>query len=169
MIALTTEQEQYVKAYCLSLNTTEAAIHAGYAPHDAASVGLALYAQPEVQLAIRAQLKAQIMSEDETLARISAIARADMADLIDQNEKGVVTFDINRAKERGRLGLIKSVKYGRHGIELQFHSSLDALKLLSEYYGLTGKRTAVVMTAHELSEMSDDELDDLKRKIASAY
>lgn len=75
------KQRAFVAHYLATLNAAEAARRAGYSGRRAKQTGSELLANPEVRAALDAEFAKLIPSAAESLARIGARARVDMADI----------------------------------------------------------------------------------------
>lgn len=166
MTALINNLDQFVRAYVECFNVTEAAIRCGVGENEAPSVGLDTYMLPDVQLAIKDLCARRTMSAEEVLARYSRIAASDAGDFLTDTPVGVPDLDLTKARRRGTLGTIKKVTYGRAGNSIEWHSTTDALEALAKHYGLFGANVALNLTAKELEELTDAELDELYAKLA---
>lgn len=60
----------------------------------------------------------------------------------DPNEAdgGRYTLDLRTAKRKGKFHLLKKLKPGRNGIEIEIHDPLAALEKLARYHGLLKDR-----------------------------
>lgn len=150
---LTAKQSLFVNHYLATFNATEAARRAGYNGNDAtlAVIGSENLRKPKIAAEISSGFRDMAMPAEEVLARLSAIARSDMADLT--NDKG--EFDYAAAKERGKTSLVKKVKARRYTtgkgddketvyeVEAETHDPLKALQLLAKYHALLVDRVKV--------------------------
>lgn len=139
---LTGKQKKFAVEYVQCLNATEAARRAGYQGGDASlsQIGYENLRKHEVSMFINEAFDDDIMSAREVLRRISQVARADIDDVVDS--KGNV--DLDKARERGTTGLIKSVKSRNivsensdiFEIETVLHDKMRALEILAKYHSL---------------------------------
>lgn len=88
-MALTPKQERFVAEYLIDLNSTQAAIRAGYSKKTAYSIGNENLSKPEIVEAIQ---EAQEKRSEQTLIdaawvlkRLAEESEADVADLFDEN------------------------------------------------------------------------------------
>ena len=143
-MGMTYKQRLFVAAYLGDAkgNAVEAARIAGYAWPD--KVGSQLLGKTRIRAAIAAQLDRAAMKADEVLARLSEIAGASFRDFLEIKPDGTWKTDLNRARRRGKLGLIKRIKSRREIREsvtveindLELLDPLTALALLAKYHGL---------------------------------
>lgn len=91
------KQRTFVAHYLATLNAAEAARRAGYSGRRAKQTGSELLANPEVRAAINAEFAELVPSAAESLARVGARARADMADIAAELGHG----ELREAREAG--------------------------------------------------------------------
>src|SRR5690554_4071106 len=123
--ALRTEkQRQFCLAYVgkARFNATKAARLAGYTgSYDTiATTGRDNLQKSHIQAAIRALIAERAMPEDQALAMLSEHAMASPEDLL-TIEGDEAYIDLAKAKERGILHLIRKVKQGPYGLEVELH------------------------------------------------
>lgn len=86
---LTPRQAMFVREYLVDLNSTQAAIRAGYSERTAKQQGSRLLTNGDVQAAIAEAMKARAtavdISAEEVLRMLADEARADLADLYDDS------------------------------------------------------------------------------------
>jgi hypothetical protein len=117
-------------------NGTQAARLAGYkSPRKLAQKLLAV---PEIREAIEEKVSAVSMTADEVLARISDQATSSLDDFIEVVGKGW-RLDLDKARKRGKLHLLRKVKEGQFGPEIELKDSFKALEKLGQYHGLWDK------------------------------
>lgn len=163
-MALTQKQKVFVAQYLLTLNATEAARRAKY--KDPEQAGYENKRKQEVAQAISAGLAELAMPSDELLARVSDQARGSLDDFLRIErvtyhqrhpipapteddpkavewvedpvavEKLVVDVDLEQAKQRGKLHLLKKVKWGQWGPEIEIYDAHAAQALLARHHGL---------------------------------
>lgn len=107
---LTTKQRLFVEAYLSNgYNATEAARSAGYKgkdDHSLATIGYENLRKLEIAAVVSERVNEAAMGANEVLARLSAIARADVADLLDEDGR----FDFQRARRAEKTGLLRKLK-----------------------------------------------------------
>lgn len=150
---LTPQMFLFINYYLILLNGTEAARAAGYHGDDASLVviGSRLLSHVKVAREIDARLQKHAMSANEVLAHYTAIARGDIADVVN----GAGATDLDEAKRRGKSNIVKRYKVkvtnvtegtGANTVEKQIietdvemYSRLEALNALAKYHNLTNK------------------------------
>lgn len=150
---LSPQMFQFVNYYMVLMNGTEAARLAGYNGDDAtlAVTASRLLSHANVAREIDNRLIQHAMSGNEVLARYTAIARGDIADVVN----GAGATDLDEAKRRGKSHLIKRYKVkvtnitegtGKDTVERQIietevemYSALEALNSLAKYHNLTNR------------------------------
>lgn len=136
MPRLTYKQRLFVEAYLgpSNGNATDAARRAGYANPE---IGRQLLRKIAIRAAIDARLDEAALKTSEILARLSDMATVDVADFIRISDDGrTFAIDLARAKRRGKTHLVKKLKMGEHGPEIQFHDAQAALEKLGRYRGI---------------------------------
>lgn len=156
--ALRDKQQAFIAHYLACLNATEAARRAGYSEKTAHAIGWENLRKPEIRAAIDARLKELHLSSDEVLARLSEMAVADMDDFITPI-KGGARLDIRKAKERGKLHLVKKFSKGKNGTSIELHDAQAALVQLGRYHGLFVDKLAPTDPSgkKEYAGLTDDE------------
>jgi len=178
-MALTGKQRVFVEAYLDCLNATEAARRAGY--QQPMQQGSRLLRNVEVRTATDAGLRERAMGKDEVLARLAEMARADMRDFVEteDTEEGDGTPRLV-VRKSAPLHLIKEMEVTRTTrrasdgedllydtkIKIKLHDAKAALDTLARVYRLVsdGDGATLSVTAEQLAQMSDDELEELARK-----
>lgn len=151
---LTPQMFLFINYYLILLNGTEAARLAGYTGDDTslASIGSRLLNHVNVAREIDARLARHAMSANEVLAHYTAIARGDIADVVN----GAGATDLDEAKRRGKSNLVRRYKVKVTNVtenagtdhetekqiietEVEMYSRIDALNALAKYHNLTNK------------------------------
>lgn len=170
---------RFVEEFLLDLHQRNAAIRAGYAEASADSQASELRRNPKIAQAIEAGLEAQAMPASEVLARMVRIARSSIADVLRLPPADAAaaattperpplvgtaadswTIDLIKAQRTGAIHLVRKIKEGEHGPEIELYSAYDALVKLGEHYKLWGK-SADLLKLIDLSKLSDDQLGRL--------
>jgi phage terminase small subunit len=137
---LTDKQQAFISAYlACGFNATEAARRAGYSDRTAHAIGWENLRKPEIATAIQQGLAERTMTADEVLARIAEQARSTMDDFLD--DEGAV--DLKRARERGKLHLVKARSTTKEGERIELYSAQSALELLAKHHKLLTDNIAV--------------------------
>lgn len=158
-MALTDKQQVFVTEYLSNgFNATRAAIEAGYSEKTAYSMGARLLKKVEVKEAVQEALEAYAMSTHEVLARLAAMARADMREFI-----GLTYSDLKRHPDAIAIKKLKrTITRTKTGdtdetYEIELYDAKDALlNLLKELRLDAGKPTE--RTELDVTKLSDDEL-----------
>jgi len=155
------KQKVFVNEYLQSFNATDAAKKAGYSEKTAYSIGQENLKKPEIAAEIQRRLEALTMSADEVLVRLTEQARGSMEDFLEFQEveydppriddaghevtKDVVCVGINlvKAKQAGKLHLIKSVVRGKQGLKIELYDAQKALELIGRARGQFVDRTEI--------------------------
>jgi phage terminase small subunit len=149
---LTGKQKQFVDAYIICLNATEACRRAGYAGEDntLAVQGSENLRNPKILAAIDERLNAFALPASEVLTHITDIARGDISDVLN----GLGGIDPLEAVRRGKSHMIKKFKTktittmgkGKDDddvevfeAEIEMYDRLKALELLAKYHDLINK------------------------------
>lgn len=150
MAPLTYKQQLFVYFYLgeANGNAVEAARRAGYAWPE--KVGDQLLGKTRIRAAIDAKLDEAALSTNEILARLSGHATADIGDFLKFEAGGAYTLDLDKARKRGKLHLIKKLRPTKFGMAIELHDPQTALVHLGKYRGLfTEKPAPEAETNHE--------------------
>jgi phage terminase small subunit len=137
-------------------NGTAAARVAGYAKP--AEEAHRLLRNAQIREAIEERLAEYRLRANEVLARIEEQALGSMADFVSlkKNDAGQVvgvTLDLRKARRLGKLHLVKKLKEGEHGLEVELYSSQAALELLARAHGLLKDKVQVDANVGGLGEL----------------
>lgn len=171
---LTSRQRLFVAHYLDSLNATEAARRAGYAEPN--TQGPRLLVHVGIAAAVQAGLAEKAMPETEVLARLSAIGRADIRELLLFSEEeapdkppvgAVVGLRLHRDAP---LHLIKSLTYTKYGPKVELHDAQAALNTLARVHGLLNTVDWAKIPQPIVDALAEGRLtvDDIKRLAASS-
>lgn len=136
---LTDRQRVFVSEYTRIWNATEAARIAGY--KDPVASGYENRLKPEVKAAIDARLKAHHLGADEVLARLADHAMGSMADFISIRTNLDTGYpepviDIEKARQAGKLHLIKKIRIDDKGTAIELYDADAALTLVGKHHEL---------------------------------
>lgn len=81
------------------------------------------------------QIEARRMSPGEVIARLSEQARGSIGDFV-TIEGGEARIDLDKARRRHKLHLIKRLRLGERGVEVDLYDAQDALIQLGRHYRL---------------------------------
>lgn len=150
---LTNKQRVFVEEYLRDFNATQAAIRTGYSPRTANEQGSRLLSYVSIKEAIAERIAQRRMSADEVLDKLSDIARGDMGDFLDVGSMGF-SIDLNKAKEAGKLHLLKKVKMRTtttlskegvetetHDIDIELYDKVSVLEKMGRHHKLFTDKT----------------------------
>ena len=141
-VELTDKQKVFVEEYLVSWNATQAAIKAGYSPKTAYSIGPENLKKPEVQQFIQARLKEKHLTADEVLARLADQSRGTLEDFITPAGRGF-RFDMKKARDAGKMHLLKSITKGPRGTRIELYDAQAALVQLGRCHALFTDKTDI--------------------------
>jgi phage terminase small subunit len=157
-MAFTAKQKLFIHEYAVDFNATQAALRAGYSPRTAYSIGNENLKKPEIKEEIRKIVKERIMEADETMARLSGMAKGDIGEFLIVEEDGTTRIDLEAMKTAGKTYLIKKVKQQKRIVEesnekkgtekvktdwvseIELYSAKEALELIGKYHKLFTER-----------------------------
>lgn len=189
--ALTGKQRAFIDHYLISFNATEAARLAGYAGDDAslAVTGHNNLRNTKIAAIVSERMSDLTLTANETLARLSAHATADMADFVDVTPDGHYRLNLDKARQLGRLGIIKKLKTKTRTFthksteddgepltitevdaEIELYDAQSALGMIGRAHKLFVDRVEHDVTAHV--DVTSDEMaqartdaEDFERKV----
>jgi len=147
---LTNKEEAFCQAYIVSWNGTRAAIDAGYSKKTATATVTASknLLKANIRDRIKELMKEKLMAQEEVLARLSDMARANMAELTELSDEPVLDKEGNHIGDRQvarlkpemfeRYGhLIKSITPASGGgYKVEVYSAKEALELIGKHHSL---------------------------------
>lgn len=173
---LTAKQSKFLTAYLgeAGFNATEAARIAGYAgdTNALAVAGHENLRNPKIAQHIQRYFAENQMSPEEIISRLSAIARGSLADFLEVKDSGSWRIDIAKAKRAGNLGLLKKIKEGKYGVEIELWSPLDAMEKLArihKMYADTQIEIDVKVLNVILESLPVEYRDEFTRAIEAAF
>ncbi|MEI2773371.1 MAG: terminase small subunit [Candidatus Competibacter sp.] len=174
------KQVRFLEHYLTCWNATEAARVARYAHPN--KQGPELLKNEQIAAAVSERLEDAAMSANEVLARLSAQARADMADfirIVEGDEHGQETtfrLDMSKAAEAGHLHLLRrltettrtvTTKEGDEIVTrratIELHNAQTALELLARHHRLLTDQVDVTTKGQAIkgyANVSPDDWDD---------
>ena len=167
---LTDKQQKFIQEYVIDLNGTQAAIRAGYSLKSAKVQAYKNLRLPYIRSAIDDFLEQNAMSAIEVLARLAAMARSSITDVIIVDDE---TFKIDTEKLEQNAHLIKSIQHTQHGIKIDLHDAQSALVHLGKAHALfrnVQEINATVRNADRIdySKLTSEELDTLEAILEKA-
>jgi phage terminase small subunit len=155
---LNPKQKRFCEEYLKDLNSSQAAIRAGYSEKTAGQIGHELLKKPEAAMYIAA-LKNQRsnrtqISADRVLEELSNIAFANIVDIVTADRDGLVIRDIENLTKEQQVAIAESgsvTTVGMHGnsntsVKTKMHDKLGALKLLCQHLGVTSDFNIAIHT-----------------------
>lgn len=137
-MALNDKQSKFVKEYLVDLNSTQAAIRAGYSTRTAGSIGFELLKKPEIATEIRRELELRSIrteiTQDRVLLEIARLAFNDPRKAFDENgalkpiqewpdevAAAVSSIKINEItdSEGNHIGETKEIKFWDKGKQIE--------------------------------------------------
>lgn len=125
---LNNRQRAFVEHYLRCWNASESARLAGYSVNSARSQGVRLLTDANIQAEITRRLAELKASADEVITRLTDHARGTMEDFIVIGEGGDASINLNQARERNRLHLVKKLKSKRRKLKdgnLEFETEIE--------------------------------------------
>jgi phage terminase small subunit len=140
---MTAKQQRFVDEYLIDLNSTAAAIRAGYSAKSSRSIGAENLTKPyiraRVDTAIAEQSKRTGVNADRVVRELARIAFVDLTDLVDTDTAAVkpdATRDDTAAIAGIRVKTSTSVGGDSVEREVKLCDKLKALELLGRHLGL---------------------------------
>lgn len=172
---LTSKQKAFAEHYLTCWNASEAARRAGYSEKTAGSQGSRLLKDVEVLRAIDTRMGELKMTANEAMLILTNHARGTLEHFVD--DKGDI--DLKKAKEAGKLGLVKKYKVSVRTFEdektvtteIELHDPQNAAMLIGKHHGAFLDRVeqsgAVDNTVKfDLSGLTDDQLGLFAKHLA---
>lgn len=170
------KQRRLVVEYLRDLHQRNAAIRAGYSPKTADVQASTLLRKPKIRAAVELGMQLHCMPEAEVLKRLSDQARADADDFIsiyespllsadgqpilDQDGQPIVRYfpslDLKKARDRGKLHLIREVTYTAHGPAIKTYDAQAALVQIAKIRGMY--KDEGILKYLDLSKLSQEQL-----------
>ena len=138
-MALTAKQQAFVLAYLECRNATEAAKRAGYSEDSAYQLGYKNMQHPDIKAAIEQHFAATAMTAGEVLALFAEQARAEYGGYITVDAEQNPIVDVAKLIADGKAHLIKSIKYVRGKVNIEFHDPVSARETIARVHGLTDR------------------------------
>jgi hypothetical protein len=131
--ALSVKERLFVEAYLGEAKgvAAKAARLAGY-KHPGV-IGCRLLKKVHVQTAIKVRLEPLVLTVDQIIARLCAIATGHVGELVTVDRKGRWRVDAGKVQ---RSGIAKRMRETRHGPDVEVCDQLRALELLGRYHGM---------------------------------
>jgi len=160
MPKLTNRQRVFVELYLTLWNATEAAKQAGYSKKTANEQASRLLANVSVKAAVAERLSEKHATAEEVIARLTAHSRGNMDDFIGPLHR----IDIDQARERGVMSLVKKIKektttisksegedIETHEIEIELYDAQAATVQLGKALGVFASEAPQVTVNNNLA------------------
>ncbi|GAB3937503.1 terminase small subunit [Larkinella terrae] len=165
MAKLAAKQKRFVEAYCIHLNAARAAREAGYATAYSNREGHRLLTNVDISAAVKFILDTQGMSSEEGVRRLTDWGRASLEPFVafvpsfslkrhlddddeeeeefddesdqqpEEEPRMVAIIDLASDAAKENLHLLKKIKQGKYGLEIELHDPKDAVSKLLEVHG----------------------------------
>ena len=142
MAELNDRQQAFITEYVKCWNATDAAIKAGYSEKTARQQGSRLLSNVDISQAIAQRLSELKVSADEAIVGLSDIARGDLSSFVNV-VNGLPIIDFDKAKEAGKLHLLKKITYGKGTISFELYDKQAALNTLAKHHGLLTEKIQI--------------------------
>lgn len=156
---LSRKRKVFIEEYLQCWNATQAAIKAGYSKKGAAVTGHRLLINANISAIIKERVNEIVMSADEALSLLSDQARASLDDCMDIEEGGKVKLNFLKAKEKGKLSLIKSITPTASGLKVELYSSQRALELIGKAHGMFVDKVDITQAGQVTVYLPDNQRD----------
>jgi phage terminase small subunit len=155
---LTPKQQLFCLEYIVDLNATQAAIRAGYRPHRAHVTGSKLASislvRAEINRLMAERRERTEVNADQVIRELSRIAFADIGDICQWGEEGVILKKSETLPPLVR-GAVAEVSQGQFGVKVKMHSKTDALSKLAQHLGLLIDAKVIAEMQKQLKELAD--------------
>lgn len=158
---LTPKQRMFVHEYLIDLNSTQAAIRAGYSPHTASVIATENLGKPNIRAAINKAMALRSrrvgITQDRVLQEIARVAFMNVTDLVNVDDASIragVSRDDTAAIASIRIRKVPTQNGISHEREVRFHDKLRALEMLGKHLGMFTDKVSV--NADLLVKIVDD-------------
>lgn len=150
------KEQRFLAEYFHDFNGTQAAIRAGYSERSARQIASRLLSKANIARAIKEKISERVMSADETLYRLAAIARGTIEPFITANN----TINLKSPEAAASLGLVRSFQEGtdKAGAKLELHDSLKALELLGKANGALSNLKDKILENLDVSKLTANQI-----------
>lgn len=164
---LTEMQQRFCLYYLQCWNATQAAIEAGYSKKTAGEIGYENLKKPEIQAEIQRVMDETAMGAKEVLARLTAEARANLAELMEPYNVPILDREGNHVGDRQSFRLkpeafqkygylIKSISPTSSGeVKFELYDAQKAKELIGRHRNMF-KETSLNV---DLSKLTDAQLE----------
>jgi phage terminase small subunit len=153
MADLNDKQLAFCREYIVDLNSTQAAIRAGYSDKTAGAIGSRLLKNVKVEAEIKRLMDQRSertnVTADDVVRQLAKIAFLDMRDIVDwgmekrerkDGSEYMAEYVRPRNAEEVDGTLIQSVKMGKFGFEIMIPDRMRAMEMLAKHLGVYDDR-----------------------------
>lgn len=134
----TQKQRRFVSEYLIDLNSTQAALRAGYSEATAPQIGCENLRKPHIAAAVQEELAARAartqVTSDEVVRELRRIGMARLDHAVSWDNERLVLVPSEQLSE-DTAAAVASVDRGKYGPQIRMHNKLKALQLLGEHTG----------------------------------
>ncbi|MEI7673205.1 MAG: terminase small subunit [Deltaproteobacteria bacterium] len=161
-MALTPQQELFVRQYVLDLNATKAALRAGYAKKYARQQGSYLLSKIDIQAAIKARLERRYekvdIKTDDVLRLMRKFAFTDLSGVFEVRGGRCYITDTAHLSE-DQMACISEIKQTAEGIQVKLISREKMVELLGRHMGMFMDKLEHSGGLKVTHTMTDEELE----------
>lgn len=166
----TTMNRKFISSYLKHFNAARAAKEAGVTSNTGSIIvheqqGSEWLHEPTIREYISLSMDLQQMEANEVLYRLALQARGSIEDFFDIQPDGTPVLNLTKAESLGALGLIKRLKPGRQGWEIELHDAQQALFQIGKFHALWGER--LILEDEGIENESIENLQDRANRIAA--
>lgn len=161
-MSLSIKELKFVEEYIKTGNRTQAVIDAGYKVGNrqrASEIGYQLLQKTPVLEAVKLRLTEAVMSPEEVKSRLSDIARGSVEEFLTFHDNlRIPVLDFRKARDNGKLHLIKKLKYTKDGtVEFELYPADAAQRDMGKVHGIF-KDTATNLNV-DVSQLTNEQLE----------
>lgn len=153
---MTKKQKVFCKEYLIDLNSTQAAIRAGYSAKTAYSTGQRMLKNVETQKYIQELMEKREarteVTQDMIIQELAAIAFSRVTDYVNIKSKGniaMVTVKETEGLSDMQVKALAGIKEGANGIEVKLNDKQKALELLGRHLGMWNDKVDVSVNTRD--------------------
>jgi phage terminase small subunit len=141
---MTPKEKRFTQEYPVDFCGAKAAVRSGYSEKRAKVTAHELLKKSAIREAINERMKEHSMDSEETMLRLSDMARASLLPFLKFDDKKSFTIDIASKEGKSKLHTIKKLKHRRRTtadgtiideIEIELHDPLKALDKILKVHG----------------------------------
>lgn len=143
---MTPKQNQFCREYLIDLNSTQAAVRAGYSKRTATKIGSENLTKPDIQAKllelITQRSERTDVDADRVLGRLVTIANFDPRRLFDEEGNMIQPHQLPEDVAK----VVTGIEYGKFGVRIKIADRLKALELLGRHLGMFTDRIETKIT-----------------------